>query len=280
MSSAGTDDYPHVVWPYTRGYLLQKGFDVSGHRRRTLTRAILDESHLVVAMSTDHQAFIRTASGCDVPLYLEVCGLGAEWLPDIEDVIPDYQTNRPAVEAHRARHHRPDRRTRAADGGEYRRADGQVRPTARVIAVRRALASDAPEIAACVDAAYRHYIPRVGRKPGPMLRDYAEAIRDEQVHVVEQDGSIVGALVLAVAEEGFLLEMIAVHPSAQRTGVGRRLLEFSETEARRQGYASIYLYTHEKMTENLALYSRIGYVEYGRRTEQGLARVYMRKELR
>jgi protein-tyrosine-phosphatase len=100
VSSAGTVDYPHVVWPYTRGYLLQKGYDVSGHRRRTLTRAILDESHLVVAMSTDHQAFIRERFGLDVPLFLEVCGLGAEWLPDIDDVIPDFQTNRPAVEAH------------------------------------------------------------------------------------------------------------------------------------------------------------------------------------
>jgi GNAT superfamily N-acetyltransferase len=146
--------------------------------------------------------------------------------------------------------------------------------------IRPALGGDAPGIAACVNAAYRHYVARIGRKPGPMLRDYAQAIRDEQVHVVEQEGGIVGALVLAPTEEGFLLEMIAVHPSAQGTGVGRRLLEFAEAEALRQGYAAIYLYTHEKMTENQALYSKIGYVEYDRRTEQGLARVYMRKELR
>jgi hypothetical protein len=33
-------------------------------------------------------------------LFLEACGEAAEWLPDIEDVIPDYRTNRPAVEAH------------------------------------------------------------------------------------------------------------------------------------------------------------------------------------
>ena len=53
VSSAGTDDYPHIVRPYTAGYLRSKGFDVSSHQRRTLT-----------------------------------------------DVIPDYRTNRAAVEAH------------------------------------------------------------------------------------------------------------------------------------------------------------------------------------
>lgn len=100
VSSAGTVDYPHVVRPYTGSYLHSKGFDSSKHQRRTLTRAMMDESQLVVAMSTDHQATIKERFGRDVPLYLEVCGEAAAWLPDIEDVIPDYQTNRVAVEAH------------------------------------------------------------------------------------------------------------------------------------------------------------------------------------
>jgi protein-tyrosine phosphatase len=100
VSSAGTDDFPHVVGPYTSSYLLQKGFDASSHRRRTLTREILEESQLVVAMSTDHQALIRQRFNREVPLFLEACGEAAEWLPDIDDVIPDYRTNRAAVEAH------------------------------------------------------------------------------------------------------------------------------------------------------------------------------------
>lgn len=36
-------------------------------------------------------------------------------------------------------------------------------------------------------------------------------------------------------------------------GVGRALLESAESEARSAGFDSLYLYTHEKMTENLAL---------------------------
>ena len=50
-------------------------------------------------------------------------------------------------------------------------------------------------------------------------------------------------------------------------------------EARRQGFGSLYLYTHEQISENRALYSKIGYIEYDRRVEYGFARVYMRKSL-
>lgn len=100
VSSAGTVDHPHAVWPYVRGYLLSKGLDARGHARRTLTREIMEESDLVVAMSTEHQAEIRERFGREAPLYLEVCGEAPAWIPDIEDVVPDYATNRAAVEAH------------------------------------------------------------------------------------------------------------------------------------------------------------------------------------
>jgi putative hydrolase of the HAD superfamily len=113
-----------------------------------------------------------------------------------------------------------------------------------------------------------------------MTDDYAEVIRERRVTVAESAGRIVGVLVLAETQDAFLLENVAVHPSRRGTGLGRTLLELAESEARRAGFDSIYLYTHEKMSENRALYARIGYVEFDRRFEKGLARVYMRKPLR
>jgi protein-tyrosine phosphatase len=100
VSSAGTVDYPHVVRPNVRDYLLSKGFDVSRHQRRTLTEALLRESHLVIAMSTDHRTYIRDRFGYSVPLFLEACGEDADALPDIEEVVLDYQTNPAAVDFH------------------------------------------------------------------------------------------------------------------------------------------------------------------------------------
>ena len=127
--------------------------------------------------------------------------------------------------------------------------------------------------------AFSHYIEQIGRKPGPMLMNYAQEIHEHQVFVVEDNGQIFGVLVLCIKDEGFLLDVIAVEPHAQGKGIEKLLLETAESEARRQGFKSIYLYTHEKMTENQLLYKKIGYVEYDRRDEHGLRRVYMRKEL-
>jgi ribosomal protein S18 acetylase RimI-like enzyme len=90
---------------------------------------------------------------------------------------------------------------------------------------------------------------------------------------------MVAVLALDVTEEGFLIDNVAVHPSCQGNGLGHDLLRLAESRAREAGYTSIYLYTHEKMTENQALYARFGYAEYLRRTDNGLTRVYMRKSL-
>jgi len=106
--------------------------------------------------------------------------------------------------------------------------------------------------------AYGHYVERIGMLPGPMTDDYAEVIRNAQVTVAERHGAIVGIIVLTVTDEGFLVDNVAVHPSHRGTGLGRALLEFAEAEARRAGFDAIYLYTHEKLTENLALDARIG----------------------
>jgi len=144
---------------------------------------------------------------------------------------------------------------------------------------RSATAADASNVTGLVEAAYGHYIERIGRLPGPMTNDYAEVIGNHHVTVAERHGAIVGVIVLTVTDEGFLINNVAVHPSHRGTGLGRALLEFAEAEARRAGFDSIYLYTHEKMTENLALYSRIGYVEYDRRSQGAFSLVYLRKHL-
>ena len=144
--------------------------------------------------------------------------------------------------------------------------------------LRSATSADAAKVTALVMAAYGHYPEQIGMVPRPMIDDYAQVITNYQVTVVESHQTIVGVLVLAIADEGFLIDNVAVDPSYRGKGLGRTLLKFAEAEARRASFDSIYLYTHEKMKENIALYSRIGYVEYDRRSQGEFSLVYMRKQ--
>jgi ribosomal protein S18 acetylase RimI-like enzyme len=145
--------------------------------------------------------------------------------------------------------------------------------------LRSATNRDAARVTALVNAAYRHYVERIRMVPRPMTDDYTEVIRNYRVTVAESGQTLVGVIILTVTDEGFLIDNVAVDPSYRGKGVGKALLEFAEAEARRAGFDSIYLYTHEKMTENVALYAKIGYVEYDRRSQGDFSLVYMRKHL-
>jgi ribosomal protein S18 acetylase RimI-like enzyme len=148
-----------------------------------------------------------------------------------------------------------------------------------VLTVRRAGPADVAALGAVAAEAYRRYVPRIGRAPAPMTADYAAAVRSGLTWAAVLDGEIVGLLVLEVAPDHLLLENVAVLPSAQRTGVGARLLALAEDQARARGLAEIRLYTNEAMTENLAYYPRRGYAETHRAEQDGFRRVFFSKRL-
>jgi ribosomal protein S18 acetylase RimI-like enzyme len=145
--------------------------------------------------------------------------------------------------------------------------------------IRAATSADLPAVQQIVEDAYRHYIPRIGKPPGPMLDNYAARVADGVVWVIEEGSGVAGIIVLKPQPEYLLLDNIAVIPSRQGSGLGRRLLAFAEAEARHRGYREIGLYTHRTMTENQRLYAAIGYEETGRGTADGYERVFMRKRL-
>lgn len=145
--------------------------------------------------------------------------------------------------------------------------------------LRPATAADLPALTAIVDAAYGPYIPRIGRKPGPMTDDYTALVAQGLMQVLEDQGRVCGLLVLIAQPDALLLDNIAIAPEAQGRGFGRLLLAAAENAARAAGLPVIRLYTNVAMTENIAIYGRHGYAETGRRVENGLHRVYMEKRL-
>jgi ribosomal protein S18 acetylase RimI-like enzyme len=145
--------------------------------------------------------------------------------------------------------------------------------------IRLARAADVAAVTAIVKDAYSVYLARNGKTPGPMRDDYAVLTAEQRVHVLEHDREIVGLVVLIPEQRTMLLDNVAVSPRAQGRGFGVRLIAFAEERARAAGFAVIRLYTQDIMTENLALYSRLGFVETHRGEEIGLQRVYMSKTL-
>ena len=146
--------------------------------------------------------------------------------------------------------------------------------------IRLATKNDVRAIRDCAHQAYAHYIARIGQKPAPMLANFEEQIASGAVHVaVDDDGEFKGFIVFFPEGPHMMLENVAVLPSAAGRGVGKALMQFCEDAAKRGGYGSVQLYTNEKMTENLSIYPRLGYIEVERRTESGFNRVYFEKRI-
>lgn len=144
---------------------------------------------------------------------------------------------------------------------------------------RLAKSNEIHTIQEIVRQAYSPYVERIGRPPAPMLEDYTALVKESRVSVIEQGGIIQAILVLIPEKNSLLLDNVAVSPSAQGLGLGRRMMEYAEKIALEVGYPSIRLYTNEAMAENIRYYTRLGYVETHRVEERGLKRVYMSKDL-
>ena len=151
--------------------------------------------------------------------------------------------------------------------------------TSDAVNLRIATASDCDDVKACAAEAYALYVPRMGRKPAPMVADFAAPIAAGHVHVAAADDAFAGFIVLYPRGDHIHVENVAIYPAVQGRGIGKALLAFAETEAKRQGLAAIELYTNAMMTENQRFYPHLGYIETGRRDEDGFARVYYRKDL-
>lgn len=101
VASAGTLHAPgYTVRPDVAAYLQRKELDVSGHRRRTLTSEMLEQTDVVIAMSVDHQSILEVDFQTDAMLFTEACGGSAEALLDVDDLFAPDDRHSPAARQH------------------------------------------------------------------------------------------------------------------------------------------------------------------------------------
>ena len=138
---------------------------------------------------------------------------------------------------------------------------------------------DLPFVKRCAELAYEMYVQRIGKPPAPMVADFPTALLQGELELIYADGKSAGFLVSQMREDHLFVENVAVHPDFQNQGIAKTLFVILDQRAAQNGLAAIELYTNEKMTENLAFYPKLGFVETERRSEAGFDRVYFRKTL-
>ncbi|MFF4273807.1 GNAT family N-acetyltransferase [Streptomyces sp. NPDC001536] len=143
--------------------------------------------------------------------------------------------------------------------------------------IRQAVAADVPAVKSVTDAAYRHYIERIGVVPQPMEADHAANVAAGRVFVTGEP--VTGLVVVEEHPDHLFLDSIAVHPHAHGKGVGGRLLRFVDAHARARGLPEVRLYTNALMWENQKIYPRYGYEVVERRVDGPYDRVHYRKRL-
>lgn len=153
------------------------------------------------------------------------------------------------------------------------------------VVIEKALLSDAEAIKQIVIAAYSKYVSRMGgQEPAPMSTNYHSIIasHSQEVFVLrrQEDSKVMGSILLSDTEDGSIkVNNLVVDAASQGRGYGRLLMGFAEGVACKRGRAALTLFTNEKMTENLGLYPKMGFVEVERKVDEGYARVYFRKTL-
>lgn len=127
------------------------------------------------------------------------------------------------------------------------------------IELRQAVEKDAQTICSLTRKAYAKWVPLIGREPLPMLADYDEALKRHRFDLLFFSGEL-AALIETISHEDYLhIENVAVLPSHQGKGLGRKLLDHAEQLAASLEYRTIKLTTNKLFAENLTFYARHGY---------------------
>ena len=115
------------------------------------------------------------------------------------------------------------------------------------IEIRRAQPDEAEAISRLIREAFGPFESEYTAEAFEYTTPSADAIRprfDEgPIWVAFENGVMVGTVSGLTEPDRFYIRSMAIKPSAQRLGIGQRLLETLETFARGIGYNTLYLYT-------------------------------------
>jgi ribosomal protein S18 acetylase RimI-like enzyme len=141
--------------------------------------------------------------------------------------------------------------------------------------INKASFSDIPALTSLVNQSYRGESARQGwtheadlfegdRMTGTVLQKMMEQ-PGAAVYKLVSGGELLGCVYLKKEGIAMYLGMLTVSPAHQGSGMGKQLLQFSETHAREQGCESIYMRVISSRSELVDWYLRNGYTDTRKR---------------
>src|SRR5262245_60039496 len=135
---------------------------------------------------------------------------------------------------------------------------------ARGWTARAAEGRDAADIARLVRRAFSTQ-SRPTTPPPSALKETADTIAEYLGHgggaVVEDAGTIVGAVLWNEEEGGLYVGRLSVHPEHRRRGIAAALMEIAEREARRRGLPVMRLGVRLALEDNRRFFAACGFTE-------------------
>ncbi|WP_170231774.1 GNAT family N-acetyltransferase [Pseudonocardia kunmingensis] len=149
-----------------------------------------------------------------------------------------------------------------------------------------AVTADAAALASTIAAAFEEYRGKLTPESAA-FSETAEAISRELAAgsgaiVAEQDGELLGCVMIKQVDGDLYFGRLAVAPRARGRGIARQLVEAVEHEAHRRGLAGVRLGVRIMLTDNQRLFTSMGYVETSREAHAGFSHptsISMRKAL-
>ena len=92
-----------------------------------------------------------------------------------------------------------------------------------------------------------------------MTADYDVAVQTNRFDFLYEDDRLVGLIETVEQNDEMMIVNVAIDPDCQGKGFGTRLMKHAEQVAKSSGLRATRLYTNKLMTENIALYERLGY---------------------
>ncbi|MFE6052611.1 GNAT family N-acetyltransferase [Kitasatospora sp. NPDC056446] len=154
----------------------------------------------------------------------------------------------------------------------------ETAPHGASVRIRPAAAPDSEALAEIAQEAYGKYLGLVDEPPAPLLLDYREVAGSGRCHVaVSADGTL-GMVTVETGDPYLVLRNLAVRPSCQGQGIGKRLVALVEDMARSAGLRGVRLWTRVEMVDNIAFYQGLDYVVTHTEQDEHSHRVFLRKE--